>query len=157
MKMNTKRKRMRFGKHHDVEVKLLEWIDKATGMLYYTKIGLSLQMILTKASEIAKEMGRSFAPGKGWFSRFAARHCLKRVRLHGEGLDVDLESFSKEIQDIQLSLSKFEASHIFNMDEAGLFFRLAFFFKKKNFFLLFIHDFLCQLSSKLVIHAQMSS
>jgi hypothetical protein len=124
LNMNTSRKRARLGKYHDLELKVLEWVDKSLAMLKQTKIGVSMNMILVKAAELAvAHRVSTFKANKSWFCRFVKRHNLKRVRMHGEALDVDLDSFQDEIADLKSTLSQYDPSFIFNMDETGLFYR----------------------------------
>jgi hypothetical protein len=123
-KMDMTRKRARYGKFHDLELKLLEWIDKALSLMKQTKVGVSMSMILQKANQLGSQLGKTdFKANKGWFHRFTKRHCLKRVKMHGEALDVDVASFEEDLVRLKTILSNFEPNHIFNMDETGLFYR----------------------------------
>ncbi len=56
MGFNPNREKLRFGKHHNMEIKLLEWITKAQNLLKDSHITLSLSIIRFNAADIAREM-----------------------------------------------------------------------------------------------------
>ena len=65
-----------------------------------------------------------FSASDGWFSHW--RWCFdisKCVKLHGEAGDVDLKAAEHEFQKLRIEIGKYPPSNVFNMDEAGLFFK----------------------------------
>jgi hypothetical protein len=75
-----------------------------------------------KAKE--KEDLRTFTASNGFVSNFIVRNGLDSFLLHGkDGSCPNSEEVQAEMSAIRLALEDFEACHIFNVDETGLFFR----------------------------------
>ncbi len=88
------------------------------------RAGVGMSLLFVKANQIAQRLGcLNFKANKGWFCRFVERFDLRRIRLHGEAGDVNLETFATRIQELKRELSTYPPENIFNMDETGLFFR----------------------------------
>ena len=52
------------------------------------------------------------------------RHALRSVTLHGEAGQVQASAVAKDIGILRSHLSDYDAEHIYNIDETGLFFKL---------------------------------
>jgi hypothetical protein len=121
---NPNRERLRFGKHHNMEVKLLEWIAKAQNVLKDSHITLSSSIIRFKAADIAREMLiTGFCASNGWWEKFSQRWLIQRHIFHGEAASVNKEAAAPRLREIAEKLTGAAPDHIFNMDETGLLYR----------------------------------
>ena len=86
---------------------------------------VSRAIIQARAMHEAKALGiTDFEASDGWFGHWRWHHCVsKKVRLQGEAGDVDLPAAEWEMQQIGDSLRGYLPANVFNMDEAGLFYR----------------------------------
>ena len=65
-----------------------------------------------------------FKASDSWFFHWRWRFGVtKHVRLHEEAGDVDIAIVDQEILQLRTELQEYQLSNVFNMDEAGLFFR----------------------------------
>ena len=82
-------------------------------------------MIKAQASFEAKRQGiAEFSESDGWFYNWRWRcNVSKSTRLHGEAADVDLDAAEQEMHVLRNEFTSYPASNVFNMDEAGLFYR----------------------------------
>jgi hypothetical protein len=73
------RLRVRYGKWHQMETELYNWIVEVNMHFRYIKAGCSMAVICQKAREIGKKNNISgFSPSNGWFGRFCMRFDLVR-------------------------------------------------------------------------------
>ena len=86
---------------------------------------VSRAMIKARALFEAKRQGvAEFSASDGWFCKWRWRcNVSKSARLHGEAADVDLDAAEQEMHVLRNELASYPASNVFNMDEAGLFYR----------------------------------
>ena len=65
-----------------------------------------------------------FTASRGWVEKFVKRHALRSVSLHGEGGQVQAAAVAADIFQIREDLREYDAEHIYNVDETGLFYKL---------------------------------
>jgi hypothetical protein len=76
-------------------------------------------------SELEKRCLRNFTASNGYVTRFIKRNCLQSVLLHGkDGSCPSSEEVQAKMTAIRTELENYDAAHIFNVDETGLFFRM---------------------------------
>lgn len=57
--------------------------------------------------------------------KFARRHGLRSFKCHGESASADNEALQSALPDIIAKIASYPPSNVYNMDETGLFYRLA--------------------------------
>ena len=110
------------GRFSELEDILYVWID---GMRN-AKLPVPPSLIIVRAKRIARQL--SIPEGEWqWLSRFRERRGLQKVRLHGEGAEVDKEdpNLLAALDDLYAIISKCDAKNVYNMDETELFFQLG--------------------------------
>ena len=61
----------------------------------------------------------------GWLDRFKKRNNIKRYRIHGESGSAPLANLPEEREKLRQLLSRFSPDQIYNIDEIGLYYRMA--------------------------------
>ncbi|KAI6648197.1 hypothetical protein LOD99_12006 [Oopsacas minuta] len=108
-----------------MEDMLYLWID---GMRR-ANLPVSPTLAIAKAKRIAEQLSISeddFKASWQWLSRFRERRGLQKLLLHGEGAEVDKQepNFLAALNSLYDIIAQYEPENVYNMDEAGLFFRL---------------------------------
>ena len=117
-------RRMKRAKYEELEQELVQWIEKIQNLFDQLHFGVGMRMIQHYATKLAQEKGYSdFSQDSGWFTRFCGRHRVHRLRLHGEGGDVNVEQCMPAVLKLRVELSSYQPADIYNMDETGLFFK----------------------------------
>ena len=82
-------------------------------------------LLISKAMLEAKRQAMTkFSGSDDWFSHWRWHFDISKcVKLHGEAGDVDLKAAEHEFQKLRIEIGKYPPSNVFNMDEAGLFFK----------------------------------
>ncbi len=112
----------------EVEKAVFQWFKLVRNPLGRCKpLPVSRSIIQARAKlEATKRNIANFKASDGWFARWRNRFNVGHsVNLFGEASDVDLEEAEKKMEDLRRELLKkgYEMAHIFDMDEAPLFFR----------------------------------
>ena len=82
-------------------------------------------MIIEKAKKFGGELRVvGFSYSNGWLKRFKKRHGILLHKVHGESNKVNLADVEKSREELRCIISEYELSDVYNMDEAGLFYRL---------------------------------
>lgn len=118
---NMQRKRMRSAQNSDIEQALLQWFktQRNNNAIVTTSI---LQM---KAEEIAQLLGKDFNCTESWIYRFRERHNIVLGTISGEACSVDKNQCSDWRVSVWPKIREgYQAKDIFNVDEAGLFYKL---------------------------------
>jgi hypothetical protein len=120
--LSPARKKMRFGRHEEVDDALLKWFREARS----SNIPLSGETLMLKANELAKMLGYDdFTASSGFIERFKKRHGIISKSVCGESAAVDLSITEKFMTETLPQLLKdYEPKDIFNADETGLFYKL---------------------------------
>ena len=61
----------------------------------------------------------------GWLDRFKKRNNVRRYRIHGESGSAPLATLPEEREKLRQLLSRFSPEQIYNIDETGLYYRMA--------------------------------
>lgn len=122
------RKRKKDGHNPQVEEALYRWFVAVRE----SKISVSDDLLITKARILHERMLNANHPlidcgyTTGWISGFKKRFGIKMRVPHGEGGSVQLtESVWDRIHAIKAAIVGYEVRDVFNMDETGLFYKLA--------------------------------
>ena len=113
-------------KHPAIDRAVYEWFRSIRTLTGARKpLPVSRSMIKARALFEAKRQGViDFRASDGWFYNWRWRcNVSKCTRLHGEAADVDLDAAEREMHVLRNALASYPASNVFNMDEAGLFYR----------------------------------
>ena len=114
------------GKYPELEERLYAWIDASRRL----SIVLPPSVIMEKARRLGSEMNISeddFKATWGWFKKFRHRQCLNTINLYGEGGAVDRNDpeLLASLERLYAIVNEYDPNNVYNMDETGLFFRLA--------------------------------
>jgi hypothetical protein len=125
MAMNPSRKRIRFSKHKQIEIRLRDFIDDVNKAFAITKLCLSQSIIKAQVEIIAEEVGVPFSFSGGWWYRFCQRWGFNRVKLHGSAGDVNAAeaATNMDVFKQKIAASGVRLDNVFNMDETGLCYR----------------------------------
>jgi len=113
----------RVGQYPQVDKALLEWFlaVRARGR---KRVPLSLAIIWQKALQVAEHLGNTdFAASNGFFQRWASRHGLVNVALHGSGASSNVEEAAERMAAIRQQLEGYDVDLIYNVDETDLLYR----------------------------------
>ena len=85
---------------------------------------------MEKPWRLAAQMNISYDEFKatwGWFNKFRHRQCLNTIKLYGEGGAVNRNDpgLLACLERLYAIVNEYDPSNVYNMDETGLFFRLA--------------------------------
>jgi hypothetical protein len=100
------------------------WVENVTAG------GITLTDLLIK--EKAKVFAQAFSIqesdlvfSNGWLDKFKKRNNIQRYHMHGEAGSAPLESLPEERMKLRRLLDRFTLDRIYNIDETGLFYRMA--------------------------------
>ena len=113
-------------KHPDIDRSVFEWFCSIRKLRRGRKPQpVSRSLIKARAMYEARRCKvLDFKASDGWFFHWRWRFGVtKQVRLHGEAGDVDIVTADQEMQKLRTELQEYQPTNVFNMDEAGLFFR----------------------------------
>jgi len=113
----------RAGQYPQVDKALFEWFlaVRARGR---KRVPFSLAILRQKALQVAEHLGiTDFAASKGFIQRWASRHGLVNVALHGSGASANVEDAAERMAAIRQQLEGVDVDLIYNVDETGLLYR----------------------------------
>lgn len=113
-------------KHPAIDNAVFEWFCSMRALKGNRKpLPISRAIIKYRSVLEAKRLGiANFSASDGWFYRWRWRYNIsKRVTLHGEAAEIDLQAAEQEVEKLRIKLADYCPDNVFNMDEAGLFFR----------------------------------
>ena len=126
------KKRKRLGKHVNVELKLVRYINHQTRLYKQDTYGLSWSLLKEKVRAYAldeeSDEYQQFDASPGWISTLLKRHDITGVNLHGESEEIDKE---KRITTMSKWSGKFSTTFketgvgpgcVYNSDQTGLFY-----------------------------------
>ncbi|XP_065218086.1 tigger transposable element-derived protein 6-like [Planococcus citri] len=118
----SKRKKIRCGKHDELEKILLDWFTQARAM----NIPIDGPLLKSKGLEIAKKLGiDNFNASDGWLHRFRSRHGVLHKKISGEAESVDDDCVTSWMKNVLPSLlAGYAPADVFNADECALFYKL---------------------------------
>ncbi|CAB4440967.1 unnamed protein product [Rhizophagus irregularis] len=100
------------------------WVENVTaGGVVLTDL-----LIKEKARIFASALNiqeNEFAFSNGWLQKFKKRNNICKFRIHGESGSAPLASLPEERVKLQQILSRFTLDQIYNIDETGLYYRMA--------------------------------
>jgi hypothetical protein len=67
----------------------------------------------------------TFKASKSWLGKFAQKSEWHSIALYGEAGLVDIEAVQPQIVQLQELIKMYHIDHDYNMDETGLFFKVA--------------------------------
>ena len=106
----------------DVDRATFVWVTQVRANA--TKLNITGDMIMLKASKFATMLGVSTAVSSGWLTGFLNRYGLTSVRRCGERRSfVVTDEIRSRIEYIKRHLSDFELESIVNADETALFYK----------------------------------
>lgn len=118
------KKKARQPKYDQLEVEVVQWIKKMSGLFHQLHFGVGMRMIQAYATQTATALKfKTFKADSGWYSRFCARHAILKSVLHGTAGDVNEADFIKSMGEIHRQLDSFLPEDVYNMDETGLFYK----------------------------------
>jgi transposase len=118
---NGKQKRRRKSKYPSIEKELIEWIEH----LRIWKFPVTSAIIKTYARELALKSGANeFTCSNGWFEGFKSRFALRSIKLVGEAGSSKVMEQETKLFEISEKISTFPIDCVYNMDEAGIFYRI---------------------------------
>lgn len=100
------------------------WVENVTA----GGVILTDMLIKEKAKSFANAFNipeNELAFSNGWLDRFKKRNNIRRYHAHGESGSAPLASLPEERAKLRQLLSRFPPEHIYNIDETGLYFRMA--------------------------------
>ena len=112
------------GQFSEIEARLYSWIEA----MRRANLTVSPTLAIVKAKQIAAELSISeddFKASWQWLRRFRARHGLQEILLHGKGGEVDKNdpALLEQLENLYNIIKEYDAEHVYNMDEPGLFYR----------------------------------
>jgi len=113
----------RAGQYSQIDKVLLEWFlaVRARGR---KRVPLSFDILRQKALQAAEHLGiTDFAASSGFIQRWASRHGLVNVALHGSGASANVEEAAERMAAIRQQLAGVDVDLIYNVDETGLLYR----------------------------------
>ena len=118
----SKRKKLKPAKHLELDEGVLIWLKQAREQ----NLPVVGDLIKEKALKLAELMHiPDFIASDGWLDNFKKRNGIMFKTVQGEAGGVDLQPLLEwQQQVLQPLLRQFSADNIFNLDEAGLFWRL---------------------------------
>ena len=117
-------KRQRAVKHPELDNVLANWVLQCQAR----QVALSGDLIKEKARQFSRqlELGeRTPEFSNGWLAKFNIRHGFKAQKSYGESGSVDLDAIDRNMPTIKEKLQSYSLQDIYNMDETGLFYRMA--------------------------------
>lgn len=105
---------------------LFEWFLRIRTMGRKT-MPLSRLALSVKARELAQRHypGQDFSASNGFIDRWARRHGVRSIHLHGSGGGVDIVEGETRMAELRAKMVGLDPDCILNMDEAALFYQLA--------------------------------
>ena len=118
-----KSKHRRDVKNKALETILRDWII----LMGQRKARLTTAMIKGKAEQFAQFLGCGveFKFSNGWYSSFAKRNGFKKVTIHGESGDAQMQGIEDRITELQVKIASYALKDVYNMDETAYFYNLA--------------------------------
>ncbi|KAI1000312.1 hypothetical protein K3495_g7883, partial [Podosphaera aphanis] len=116
-------KRARTVKCSELDQALAEWVLQCQAR----RVALSTELIKAKGAKFVELLGIENPPSfsNGWIEKFKDRYQFKGFKSHGESGSADTTAIEEALPRLQEQLSHFALKDIYNMDETGLFFRMA--------------------------------
>lgn len=120
--LGSHRKKIRFSNFQDVDAAVFTWFQDIRSR----NIPVSGPLIREKALEFARAFGyENFQASVGWLNRFKERYGISAKQICGEANSVDLKQVNDwRTGEIAEVIKSYDASDVFNADEAGIFFQL---------------------------------
>ena len=133
--INPKSKKKRKCTMPKVESKLIDWIQIARNW----KFPITKQLIIAKAKAIAIEQmiindvekdseeesnKIKFVASDGWFNNFKKRYSLHFNKIVGESGSSAINLYKEEMNRIQEKIAEYNPNHVYNMDEAAIFYKI---------------------------------
>jgi len=113
----------RAGQYPKVDKALLEWF-LAVCARGRKRVPLSLAILRQKALQVAEHLCiTDFAASNGFIQRWASRHGLVNVALHGSGASANVEEAAERMAAIRQQHEGVDVDLIYNVDETGLLYR----------------------------------
>lgn len=131
---DPKRNKIKQSKYEDHDKAMFSWFCQIRSH----NLPVSGQLLQQKAKEIAVEMNLvEFCASNGWLRNFLRRHSIILKTNQGEAGDINITELREwQQQTLQETIQQYSPEDVFNVDEAGLFWRLlpnkTFAFKGKN-------------------------
>jgi len=113
----------RVGQYPQVDKALLDWFlaVRARGR---KRVPLSLAILRQKALQVAEHLGiTDFAASNGFIQRWAPRHGLVSLALHGSGASANVEEADERMAAIRQQFEGVDVEPTYNVDETGLLYR----------------------------------
>lgn len=107
----------------DVDKLLLEWFKTQRSL----NMPISGPILQQKAEHFGRLVnGPDFKCTSGWIERFKKRYNITKGKIHGEAMDVNVDTVQHWIKNVWPEIRKgYNDSDIFNADETGLFYKLT--------------------------------
>jgi DDE superfamily endonuclease/Tc5 transposase DNA-binding domain len=115
-------------RHKSVSFPQLELALKEFVLVYQERTILSDAILIEKAGLLAKDLDipeGALQFSSGWLYRFKNRHGIRQKQLHGEAASADQSAIANSLPLLRDKCSRYSLDRIYNMDETGLFYRLA--------------------------------
>ncbi len=120
--VNRVAKRQRTVKYPLMETALYRWF-----LTYQDQVNMSGDLTKEKAAYFLAELypgHGAFEFSNGWLESFKNRRSIKSYRRFGESGSANMAVIKESLPQIHLTLDQYERRDIYNMDEAGLFYRM---------------------------------
>ena len=122
---DNNRKRARCVKSPEIEDALVLWVLQCE----QRSIPINMPLIQQQAKKFAQKLNlpedKQLLYSIGWCQKFMSFYNLRCIRMTGEAASADEEAIKANLPNIIAEISKFRRCDVFNMDETGLFFKLA--------------------------------
>lgn len=119
---NTKRKRLRTGKHDNVDRAVATWFNE----MRLKNASINGPMICEQAKKYAQMLDvNDFEPSTGWLDRWKRRENINFHKTQGEINSADFGSATCWLRDVLPKLIVgYSSENVYNADESGLFYRM---------------------------------
>jgi Tc5 transposase DNA-binding domain len=114
-------KKARIVKYEVIETSIINWVLQ----MQHRRISVSGDMIKAEERDFARLLGveEELKFSNGWLEKFQKRNGFRRWYIHGESGDAQMEG--NEEKEIKTKIAQYELEKVYNMDETGLFYKLA--------------------------------
>jgi len=122
---NLQAKRARDTHFPELDAALANWVLQCQG----NRININGDLIKAKASVFAEKLNIPLDDrpvfSNGWLDKFKDRHGFRLFKSHGESGSVDNTALNESLPNLLQITDQYNLKDIFNMDETGLFYRMA--------------------------------
>lgn len=123
--LNLDRSHLRLSKWHEVEVRLVEYVQKIRRMQLDVHVPITGALLQSTATTIATRLHiTDFKASNGWLQKFLKRWAISSTSLHGEAASCDPEAIAQAMLDLKIEFQQYDVHHIFNYDETALFYHM---------------------------------